>query len=116
MKKLTYIFVFFITLLQACTSKSELPEGILNEEQMINVIVDLEINQAMYKLKFANKDSVDFNQLVDYSFAQQNTTKEQFNNSLAYYGKYPKQMEAFYEKAIVILSKKQAGIKLNVAK
>ena len=116
MKKLTYIFALLTCFSIACTSEDKLPEGILNDEQMINLIVDLETDQSMYKLKFANKDTVSFNQLAADTFKKQNISKTEFNTSLVYYASYPKLLESFYEKAIVILSEKQASIQPTTSK
>lgn len=113
MKKLIYIFTFFACFAIACSSDNSLPAGILTEEQMVSVIVDLETHQAMYKMKFSNKDTVSYNQLAAYVFKQQNTSKEAFNTSLAYYAKYPKQLESFYASAIEIISEKQAAVQNN---
>lgn len=80
----------------------------LNKEQMVEIIVAVEINQAIYKLKFAQNDSIDYNQLITHMFEQLNTTQEQLNTSLAYYAEHPKTMEGIYNQAIIQLTQKQA--------
>lgn len=114
MTKINFISVFIAFALLACSAGDKVPEEVLNEEKMINVIVDLEINQAMYKLKYANKDTVDFNQLAQRSFEQNNTTKEQFNESITFYAKHPKKMESIYDRAIILLSQKQAEVQRSI--
>ena len=108
MKKINYISVIFIGLLFACTSNDSVPNNILDKNQMVGVIVNLELNQAMYKLKFANKDSVNYMQMVNQTFTKQSTSKEQFNNSLSYYAEHPIVLKEIYDEAIVVLTEKQA--------
>jgi hypothetical protein len=100
----------------ACSTKEEVPQGVLGEEKLVDLIVDVELNQALYKLKFANKDSIDYNQMVEQTFSQHKTTKEQFNTSIAYYAKFPKTMRKIYNLSIVKLSQEQAKNQRKVKK
>lgn len=110
MKKINLISILLAIFIMACSSVDKLPEEVLNEEQMVNVIVAVEVTQALYKLKYANKDSVNFNQLVEVTLKELNTNQNQFNTSLEYYASYPKKLESFYDKAMVIITQKQAEI------
>ena len=106
-------FILTISLLvtlAACSESKLPPSEVLSKEQMIPLIVDIEVSQAIYKLKFANKDSINYHHLMDDVFNAQNTSQEQFNSSLAYYAKHPKEMEEIYNQAIVQLTQKQAKV------
>jgi len=94
----------------ACSKKKALPPEVLNKKEMINLIVELEINQAIYKIRFANRDSINYQDLIDHSFKKLNTSQEQFNSSLTYYARHPKDMEEIFSKAITQLTQDQAKI------
>lgn len=105
------IIIFIVVLLiSACTSKDELPDHILDKEQMVNIIAEVELTQAIYKLKFVKDDSLSYYELIDATFSKNKTTQEQFNESIIYYAKYPKKMEEIYNSAIIRLSKEQAKL------
>ena len=117
MNKLVSILApFFFLVFVSCEHKNNLPKGVLDENQMVNIIVEVELKQAMYKLKFANKDSISYNQLITQTFKQQKTTKEQFNNSLAYYAEHPVLLKEFYDKALIVLTERQAENQLNTSR
>ena len=105
-----YISILSVVILASCSNKETLPEEVLNKEEMVALIVDLEINQAIYKVKFANGDSINYQDLMSHTFQKLNTSSEQFNTSLAYYAKHPKDMEEIYSKAITKLTQDQAKI------
>ena len=115
-KKNIYTFIFLTIMLIACSSQEERPNDVLSEKQMAEVIVAIETTQALYKLKFANKDTVNYTGLIDQTLKPLNTSKKQFNTSLVYYGKFPKKVESFYNEAIIRLTEKQAKLQpqLNV--
>ena len=100
-------FILIIVSLLSCSTTEEIPKEVLEVEVMVDIVVDIELSQAVYKLKFANKDSLDYQQLVENTFGQFNTTQEIFNNSLAYYSKHPKKMEDIYNQAIIRLTERQ---------
>jgi len=112
MKPTVFIIIIY-TCLIACVSKPEEPEGLYNKEEMVNIIVQLEVNQAIYKLKFTTNDSLDFDKLTQHTFENLNATKENFNASLAYYASTPKILEEIYNQAIVNLAQKQAELQSN---
>ena len=105
--KINSYFILFIISLMACSTVEETHKDLLEIDEMVDIVVEVELNQAIYKLKFANKDSLDYNQLVKNTFNQFNTTQEKFNSSLAYYSSHPKKMEDIYNQAIIRLTQKQ---------
>ena len=58
MKKSTFIIIFLTLLLTSCQSDIELPHGVLTEDKMIDLMVDLEIAQATLKFDAASELSL----------------------------------------------------------
>lgn len=96
-------------ILSSCSNKEELPKDVLPQEDLVNIIVEVEMAQALLKLKFNTTDTIiNQKEIFDDVFNKMNTTKEQFNASLNYYCQTPKELEVVYERVIVKLSEKQA--------
>lgn len=106
------ILLVFTSFFLACgDAEEELPAGVIVEDNMIEVITEIELTQALVKLKFSNQDStVNQQQLFNEVYRDFNVSEEQFNSSLAYYCKDPKLLEGMYVKVINNLSEKQAEI------
>lgn len=109
--KTRYLFLFVITgiFLSCGSNKKEVPDNIIPKDKIVDVISDIELTQALIKLKFNNTDSlINQSQLFNEMYAKHNTSQEQFNNSLAFYAQDPKKMDTIYAKVITKLSEKQA--------
>jgi hypothetical protein len=109
MRILALCILFFAVIISSCNNKEELPKDILSQEDLINVIAEMEMTQALIKLKFNTKDTI-INQKAIFEdvFIEMNTTEEQFNKSLNYYSQQPKILLEIYEEVIIKLSKQQA--------
>lgn len=109
MRIFTLYILFFVVIISSCNNKEELPKDILPQEDLINVIAEVEMAQALIKLKFNTTDTI-INQKAIFEdvFIEMNTTEEQFNKSLNYYSQQPKILLEIYEKVIIKLSKQQA--------
>jgi hypothetical protein len=105
--KVNYLSILFgCFLLFSCFNKQEEPFDLIQKEKMIDVISQIEITQALVKLKF-RKDTVKAQELYKQVFNSFDISKEQFNTSLLFYCKTPIQMDSIYIKAIAILESKQ---------
>ncbi len=81
---------------------------------MVEIITQLEITQAYFKIKSSAEDSLLFannyqEQIFDTIFKQHHISYEVFNGSLMYYSSEPKKMEEIYSKVLVSLSEQQAS-------
>jgi len=93
----------------SCNTKKELPAGVLDQAELINVIIEVELAQALIKLKFNTTDTIiNQKEIFDDVFIKMNIAESQFNTSLSYYSQQPKILLEIYEEVIVRLSKKQA--------
>ena len=94
----------------SCVRKEEqLPKDVISEDKMVDVITEIELTQALVKLKFSNRDStINQQELFNQVYTDFNITEEKFNNSLSYYCQSPEVIENIYMGVINKLSEKQA--------
>ena len=95
----------------SCGRKSEeLPEGILNDSLMTELIIDFSVVDAAYAVSLTNPMSPRFRKELFYEqvVKKHGTTREQFVQSLEYYAQNTKQLQRIYEEALKELSKRQA--------
>ncbi len=87
---------------------NEVPDYLIEREKMVEVISEIELTQALVKLKFTSKDTINSQELYNQVYQKFDISEEQFNKSLAYYAKKPKATEGIYIEAIERLSVEQA--------
>jgi len=105
-------FLLVVILFSACTGR---PDGVLSDNDMTNVLVDLHKMEGVLIEKGMNfSSSFPERDLYYYSvLAKHNVTKAEFDSSLVWYTKNPHRFEKVYEKVEVELAKHQALIKTN---
>lgn len=108
--QIRYLIILTLNLvLIACGKKPDkIPEGIILKGEMIEVISEIELTQALIKLKLSEQDTINQEQLFQEVYDEFNVSKNQFNNSLVYYCKEPKVLKSMYTKVIENLTKKQS--------
>ena len=90
-------------------SDNEIPNNIIPQEKLVDVITEMEITQALVKFKFTIKDSsINQSELFKEIYIEYNISKEQISNSIKYYTNQPKTMDSIYVKVIDRLSEMQA--------
>lgn len=113
MVRLCFLCLFLLSF-YSCKQKTQIPPNILDEDKMVELITQLEITQAYFKIKSIGEDSLLFannyqEQLFDTIFSQHNISYEEFNSSLMYYSSEPKKIEEIYSKVLISLSEQQAS-------
>ena len=110
MKKIHFIYLVLIVFI-SCSSSEELPVGILNQEEMVNLLVDVEIAQAKMKFEVASEGKKP-NYIEEYNavYKKHNLTKDQFLNNINYYCSDPLEMRKVYDKVIIRLTEQQAAL------
>ncbi|MGB0881477.1 MAG: DUF4296 domain-containing protein [Vicingaceae bacterium] len=104
-----YTIIIIGLLLFSCgANKEEIPAGIIPKEEMITVMTEIELTQALIKLKTSTQDTINEQQLFEEVYADFDISEDQFNNSLAFYCKDPKLLRDMYNKVIENLTKKQS--------
>lgn len=87
------LFLLFVTILVSC--KVEIPAHILPPEKMEAVLYDYHLSQSMA----ATFASVDYKEKLMYVYVydKHQLTKEKFDESLAWYNRYPGHMKEIYK-------------------
>lgn len=114
MNKITLILFSTILWLASCGADTELPIGVLPEDKMVDVMVEMEIVQATLKYDAASEGiNPNYSKAFNDVFESYNIDKKGFNISLDYYCSEPLKVRKIYDKVIVKLSENQG--KLNKA-
>ncbi len=110
MKKLNnYISIIVCFLLFSCgTQQKEIPNDVITKEKMIEVMTEVELTQALIRLKASTQDTINEQQLYNEVYMEFDISEEKFNKSLEYYCKDPNQLKEMYNKVIENLTKKQS--------
>jgi len=107
-----FYLLFSIIVFSSCSKKEiSIPRGIISKQEMVSLLVDLHIAQAATS-RNQMTDSAR-HQMKDYTpfiFSSHQITKEQYDNSLAFYTKNPELLDEIYDQVINELSRKQSEI------
>ena len=110
--KFRLIIILSLLILNSCKEEEKKPVNVLSENDMIEVITEIELTQALVKLKFSNPDTlIDRQEIYNQTFHNFNITQQDFNKSLTYYCKQPTKLTEIYEKVINNLSEDQESSK-----
>ncbi len=105
--------VFFFVLFTSCLNEEKKPEIVLSESQMVEVMTEFQIAEAIVRLGYhRTTDSLIYNDSI-YSalFNKLEITQQQFDTSFSYYSAHPKDFEKIYEQVLTNLSTRAAEIK-----
>jgi len=103
-----FIIVVTIALFSCNSDVDNYPKGIIAKEKMVNVMVEVELTQALIMMKSSAKDTINEREIYNEVFSAYNISEEEFNNSLDYYCKDPKALMDMYGQIIENLTKKQS--------
>lgn len=114
-KHLTFnIFLLALVIIFAavgCKHKTKpIPSGIIDKETMVNIIVDVNLSEAIFRLKQPSypQDSNYVRAYYDVIFNKYKISKEQFNSSLKYYTKHPEKFGEIYDETLNRLTRMQS--------
>ena len=106
MKRLQ-LFIIPLLLLTAC-QKNKLPEGVLDEQRMINVLADLSvIDGYMSSLMYTDTLRIEGRSYYATVYKNHNISKEVFDKSLKYYSNQPVLLDSMYSKVTRKLEAKE---------
>jgi hypothetical protein len=103
-----FIILTMLTFFSCSNSDDLVPEGVLDKDDMIVVMAEIELTQALIKLKSSTIDTINERQLYNEVYIEYNISEEEFNNSLNHYCKDPALLKEMYGKVIENLTKKQS--------
>jgi hypothetical protein len=104
-------FLFLVFVFESCSTQSDaLPEGILSDSLMTELIIDFSIVDAGYSVSLTSASLPRFRKELFYEemVKKHGTSREQFVKSLAYYAQHTKRLQRIYEDALKELSRRQA--------
>jgi hypothetical protein len=107
------ILSLFIILTFFSCFKEKVPKGILPQEKMVPLLVDLHLTEPLYAKRFALgiPDSTAMNDLYLSFLKKHKVNPKQFEKSVFYYGKHPDQYKEIYNKVLDRLSEMEVKIK-----
>ena len=106
MKRLQ-LFIIPLLLLTAC-QKNKLPEGVLDEQRMINVLADMSvIDGYMSSLMYTDTLRIEGKSYYATVYKNHNISKEVFDKSLKYYSNQPVLLDSMYSKVTRKLEAKE---------
>jgi len=110
--KIKIISLLVILTLFSCF-KEKIPEGILPEEKMVPLLVDLHLTEPIHAQRFALglPDSSAMEDLYLSFLKKHKVNPKQFEKSVYYYGKHPDQYKEIYNKVLDRLSEMEVKIK-----
>jgi hypothetical protein len=113
MRKHNILFFLALLFLGACIG-SNVPDGIIEEDEMINLMVDVHLIDGSIQ----NFDPADKDSLYNYGFKRYekmfklyHTDSTQFKKSFKYYSLHTEQLEEMYAEITEILQAKSDSIK-----
>lgn len=112
--KLFIVSVFLFS----CTPNSEVdepvPENILNEDQLVNVLTDAYLAEGASGINVKSVTGEKFDSVYLFNPLKDNKIeKVVFDSAMSYYTKHPKKLKIIYNKVLDKLNLAQANGKLN---
>jgi hypothetical protein len=112
------ILISLLLLIIACESSEEKPEKIISEENMVSILIDIQILEAVYNIRLIHEE--DRNERMDRYyleiFENHQTSIDLFNESYSYYQENPDLLDAIYEKVLEKLEALQTEAETKVVK
>lgn len=111
--------IFLLSLLFSCTAiedkEVKIPENILSEEKMAQVMVDVHLLEATLNVSTFSKDNVVLNNINPSSdiLKKNGVTKKQYDENFQFYTQYPQLLVEVYQLVLNDLSKMQAEVMNN---
>ena len=106
--KVFSIILFFIIISCSTQNNQEIrPEGLISEEQMVNILKDIQIAEAHTKLSKLHRDSIQKLNLALYNsiLIKKSIDADQFISSYKFYVNKPKALNRIYENVLEDLLK-----------
>jgi hypothetical protein len=114
------ILLLFISCLAitCCKRTEDIPEGILKQNQMMPVMLDIYLAESQLTELRLDRDTTAsiFDTYEGVIFERHNVDHEQYKKSLTYYYDHTKQLEIIYEAMLDTLTIRDAKLKAKQAK
>lgn len=107
--KTNIILSIIITFLISCGNESQLPDGILKKDQMVNALIQVHLSEAKCGQSFLKGDTsqILFARLQEAAFSKLGITKPQYDSSYQYYMRNLGDFDEIYARVVDSLSLKE---------
>jgi hypothetical protein len=104
-----FIFVSALIFLGSCSGNQGIPEGVLEKEKMIDLLVSLHYAEAEVMTGKSLGDST-FSDSVNFQavFEKSGVLRAEYDSSMKFYSSRPELLNEIYDEVILRLSAKQA--------
>ena len=113
MRTLVYIALFAASAFVAgCSTSDDAPEDLLPRDTFVQVLVDVQMIEAIYNQNMIRNDNPRQRIARFYSetFEKHGVTREQFTATYAWYYRHPYEMMDVFDEVVLELSKFQAAM------
>ena len=87
-------YILLLLLMSSCGFR---PWGVLSQDDMVAVLLDVHIAEAAMKVVDTSAKRIERQEYYNTVFEKHHTTKEQFDKSLDWYARHPKHLVAIYD-------------------
>ncbi len=105
--KRSLLYFLLLIFLSGCTLR---PWGVLSQEKMVAVLLDVHIVEATIKTLDSNSKRIEKQEYYNTMFAKHGITKEQFDHSLEWYSRHPNRLVAIYDEVKIQAEQLQARV------
>ena len=105
--KRSLLYFLLLIFLSGCTLR---PWGVLSQEKMVAVLLDVHIVEATIKTLDSNSKRIEKQEYYNTMFAKHGITKEQFDHSLEWYSRYPNRLVTIYDEVKIQAEQLQARV------
>ncbi|MHC1708284.1 MAG: DUF4296 domain-containing protein [Bacteroidales bacterium] len=90
----------------SCSSEPKIPEGVLEKEKMIEVMVDFQITEASVLYQQNHQKDIKFytNYYYENVLKKHGISRDDFRKSIDYYKSYPEELDNMYGEVLSRLS------------
>tara|TARA_R110001592_G_scaffold205863_1_gene456454 strand:- start:3678 stop:4022 length:345 start_codon:yes stop_codon:yes gene_type:complete len=106
------LFIITVGLFLGCKNEKTNNKDTLAKETMVSIIAEVELSQAAFKIEDQDK-KIDLDKITSLIFEKYHTSKKQFDESMRYYTKNPKELEEIYSEVISEISRLQADSRVE---
>ena len=107
MMKRSLLYFLLLIFLSGCTLR---PWGVLSQEKMVAVLLDVHIVEATIKTLDSNSKRIEKQEYYNKMFAKHGITKEQFDHSLEWYSRHPNRLVTIYDEVKIQAEQLQARV------
>lgn len=105
--KRSLLYFLLLIFLSGCTLR---PWGVLSQEKMVAVLLDVHIVEATIKTLDSNSKRIEKQEYYNTMFAKHGITKEQFDHSLEWYSRHPNRLVTIYDEVKIQAEQLQARV------